>query len=758
MDYSEEVKAKLTALRALPEKERRPAEVVAYYWGAPDGTTLHAIAPYDGMPGYGGLPAALAAAFGPGAEVDHSIISDPRSPFTSLPRTASISDDSVEHEHADFDGTLSGLMMRHGEGTRCEVFGYWEGVGLLLSQWRGALRAPKEMRRDRIKLAAAAGFRSMQMLLPRRLPAVSCLFTFGGHLRSQAEIDYHQGCPFNAQLTEEERGGAPLVGLNDPDTGLPWTHCTRRDSGVCLAHLGTKRFWPGFETRPDPVFNGQTKGPNLLARAYGNDSALSDPIRVIAGVRLVRSLTLLAYRNETNTKHPDKGFGAGLFVVSEGPNSALWDFRMNNVYVAAMHSNLRLGELGQAPTSFSPNVGTFSGTSVGFGRIQGNFNDNQAASLAASIMCQGLRDLRVYADAETYVEQFSQNRMVWLLRMLCDPRWGYGNDYSRYNLDSAVETAEWCDEAVAMRAPDGEVFSGTRSTFNAELVGRTTQQQITDLCVAGRIGLPFEFDGLDVFVPLRKEDTSDPDIPAFTDEGEDSNIVHERGRSSLVWSQQSDSELVNQWTVNLDDASNGHVDTQLIFGSQGQQLRAGRAWGDRSIRVVNKSQPAFGITNYSEAARLGVMLLYLGPLDAGGIANNFEVKFTTWWSDALRVRNYKLIRVLNARLRQLILAYFDRLAASNPEEFAHYAGLPYEYFRVKKVVRKGDLKVEITAQLYPEDFYEAVEGEGAEPPDLGGVPLPNPGGRPDDQPERILPIDIAHDGDRIVGRFAESAF
>jgi hypothetical protein len=84
-DYSEEVKAKLAALRELPAAQRKPAEVVAYYWGAPDGTTLHAIAPYDGMPGYAGLPAELAAVFGPGAEVDHSIIFDPRSPFTNLP-------------------------------------------------------------------------------------------------------------------------------------------------------------------------------------------------------------------------------------------------------------------------------------------------------------------------------------------------------------------------------------------------------------------------------------------------------------------------------------------------------------------------------------------------------------------------------------------------------------------------------------------------------------------------------------------------
>lgn len=736
-EYSTEVQEKLETLAALPAGQRKPAEVTALYWGAPDGLKVYSIAPYDEMAGYEDLPAALDTQLGYEDPLIVSLIPDRNTPFADLPRSASISEDGTDFTFSDLDDEISRLIATHGEGVRCEVFGYWPAVDLLLSLWRGLTKAPKEMTRERVKLSASTGFRSPNMNLPRRPHATSCPFIFGGLLSSQSEINYHKGCPYNVHV-----GGS---------IGVPgFTDCPRATVADCFTRLATKRYWPGFDVRPDPIANF-VRGRNQAASAVGNASNLSDPIRVVIGVRHVKGLALLAYRNETNTAHPDKGFGAGLFEVCEGPVAALWNFYINGVFVGFEHQNLRLGALGQPPTFFSPNVNSFSGTAHAFGRIQGNFNGNQAASLTASIVCQGLNNIRVYSDPETYVEQYTTNRMWAILEALANPRWGYGSDYARYDIASAIECAEWCDETVAMHDPNGNLFTGTRSTCNVELTGRSVQQQVNDLCVAGRIGLPFEFNGLDVFVPLKKE-TLDETVPTFTDEGEDRNIVYEGSKSSLAWSQISDSELPNQWTVNFDDYSNGGVETQLIFGDQRQQLRAGRAYGDRSVRVVNKSQPALGVNNFSEAARLGVMLLYLGPLDSGGIANNFEVKFTTWYSQAFEVRNYKVIRVLNAKLQSRILLYFQSL------NMPHFAGEAYTYFRVKKVVRKGDLKVEITAQVYPEDFYEAIEDVAEPPPVVVGGPLPNPGGRRDEQPEPILPLNLTQNGDRITGNFAASVY
>lgn len=745
--YDAETIEKLEALRALAPGERKPAELTALRWNS--GLKVYSIAPYDEMAGYENLPAALSSQLEYEDPLIASLAQDRNTPFADLPRTASVAEDTVDFSFSDLDGAISDLVTSEGEGIPIEVWGYWAGVDLLLMLWRGLTKAPKEMSRAALKLQATTGRRSPQALLPHRPHATSCPFIFGALFDTQDEIDFHQGCPYNKHL-----GGS--VGVNDPVTGEPFTGCPRATVADCSARLATKRFWPAFDVRPDPIANNQTKGPNLMASAVGNASGLSDPVRVIIGERLVKSLPLLAYRNETNTNHPDKGFGAGLFEVGEGPGDALWDFRINGVFVGFEHQNLRLGELGQPPTFFSPNVNSLSGTIHAFGRIQGNFNENQAASLTGSIMCRGLRNIRAYTDADTYTEIFSQNRMDGILAALTSPRWGDGNDYERYDLASVAATRAWCNDNVAMHDLNGNLFTGTRSTCNVELNGRAIQQQINDLCVAGRIGLPFEFQGKEVFVPLKEEGLEDPTIPTFTDEGPDRNIVHDKEKSSLSWSYTSDADLINQWTVTFDDASNGYVETQLIFGEQRAQLRAGRAWGLRSSRVINKNQPAFGITNFSETARFGNFILYLGPLDSGGIANPWEVKFTTWYSQALFAQMYKPIRVLNAKLQQRIHDYYS--APHRAGSFPWYAGDSYEFFRAKKITRKGDLKVEIVAQLYPHDFMAMIEDVTEAPPIFVSPPEPNPGGRRDEQPETIGFGSLSLVGDRIQGRLEQSAF
>jgi hypothetical protein len=694
-EHSAPVLEKISDLQALPAGERRPAEIVAIYWPSPTGMKVYASAMYTEHPWWPDLAAAIEAEFGDEIPITLTLIPDGRSSFNDLPRTASVSDDSISLTFSDLDDEFSDLLMTYGEGIRVEIFGYWPGVDLLLSMWRGILSAPKEMNRSQVKVSAVAGWRSPQMLVPRRPHATSCTFIFGAHYATQAEIDQAKGCPYNAHLTELERGGAPLIGVPG------FTDCPRRVKADCSERLTepdtatpTENFWPGFETRADPIPNNQTKGPNLLARSYGNESNLNDPIRVIAGERYIKALNLLAFRNETDTNHPEDGFGAALFEVAEGPLLAMWEFRINGELVGAEHFQIRLGELGQSPSDWSPDVNSYSGTAHCYGRIQGEFDNATASDYSGSIRALGAKDVRVYSDPNTFIEAYSTNRAWWLLHILAHLRWGYGQDYPRYDIQSVIDTAAWCDETVSVADPNGNAFSGIRSTFNAEVTARAIQQQVKDICTAGRIGLPFEFNGKDVFVPLRAEDTSDPDIPAFTDEGPTRNIVYSGAGSSLDWNYISDDTLTNQWTVNFEDASNSGVDTQLVFGDQPQQLRAGRAWGDRSKRVLNKSQSAFGITNLDEAARFGLSLLFLGPLDSGGILNPWSVKFSTWYTHAFRVQNYKLIRVQNSKLQSKIAAYFTSRGLSP------YPSADYTYFRVMKYTRKGNLQVDIEAQLY----------------------------------------------------------
>lgn len=694
--YPGDIQDKLDALKLLTGAERKPAELVAVFWPEPTGLRLYASAMYAELPWWPDLPAAIESYFDTPLSITLSLIPD-SSPFIDLPRAASISDDSITLTFDDKDDAFSTLLMTYGEGIRTEVFGYWPTIDLLLSQWRGMLHQPKEMNREQVKITATSGWRSPQMLVPKRPFATSCPFIFGAFYATQAAIDQAKGCPYNAHLTEIERGSAPLIGVPG------FTDCPRRVKADCTTRLITENYWPGFETREDPIPNNQTQGPNLLAKAIGNESALSDPIRVIFGERHVKALYLLAFRNETDTNHPEDGFGAALFAVSEGPNLAMWEFRINGEIVGAEHFQLRLGALGQPPSDWSPDVNSYSGTAHCYGRIQGEFDNATASDYSGSIRVLGNNEIRVYSTPSTYAEGYTTNRAWCLLHVLAHLRWGYGQDYPRFDIQSWIDAATWCDEYVTLTDSNGNTFSGVRSTFNAEVTARAIQQQVKDICTAGRLGIPFEFEGKDVIVPLKAENVDDPAIPTFTDEGSSRNIIYDGAKSSLSWSVISDENMTNQWTVNFDDAANGGVDTQFIFGDQAQQLRAGRAWGDRSKRVVNKSQAGYGINSAQEAARFGNSLLYLGPLDSGGILNPFSVKFTTWYASAFNVQNYKLIKVVNAKLQSRMTAYF---IARGLEP---YPGADFTCFRVMKYTRKGDLRVEIEAQQYA--TLDIVESE-----------------------------------------------
>ena len=69
--------------------------------------------------------------------------------------------------------------------------------------------------------------------------------------------------------------------------------------------------------------------------------------------------------------------------------------------------------------------------------------------------------------------------------------------------------------------------------------------------------------------------------------------------------------------------------------------------------------------------------------------------------------------------------------------------------------RLADLKVEISAQAYPRQYYEASESWTTPPPIVGTPGLDNPGGDLI-TPPGILPIDsVITEPDRILFKLAE---
>lgn len=732
--------AKVDALRELLRGGVKPyfGEILEIAFGEPDGVKYFAFTPYDLLPGF--KSDTLTAAVG---EIGAKIAAGKGTPFLDLPLSAGVGDDKVSAKLSDLGYEITKLCARHGEGLRGRVLSYYPQVELLLEEYIGTLKAPKNPDGRTVQLEIASGFRSGDLLLPNRRPFASCPFIFGGHLKSQAEIDEHDGCPSNLHLVGVDPAVGtlvPIIGLNDPSTGLPWPDCARDSPATCQAHLGTTRFFPGFKTVAESIPNNQTKGANQSATAIGNENTFNDPIRMAYGYRLLKGLRLISYRVEADNNHPDKGWVAFLFEVSEGPLHAMAGANVNGVFVGHEHLNLRYGQIGQPASFFSPNAPSFSGTAHFFGRIQGDFRNATAGSLSGMIWVNGFDDVRVYSDPATFVRQYTQKPVWCVLDMLTRKRGGYGEDHSRYDVQSAIDTAAWHDEFVAFHDPNGNLFTGTRSTFNAEVNAGATQQRIKDACAAMRMAVPFAWQGKKVFKPLRKE-TIDDSIPVFTDRGSDVNVCKLDDKSNLpavVPSWVSDDELTNQYVVKFDDEPNSWVETQLTFGDQLQQLKAGKAQGDTTLRIISKNITAFGITNMSEAARFGNLALYLGLLDEGGIANNLRFVITTWFTEAIGIQPYSLAK--------LELAALDALKDADPVRFG------FDYFRVIKKVRKGNLKVELTCQAYPVAFYERMEDVTQPPPIPVTTYAPNPGGRRGAVPLPVGFDSLDHTGDRIRGR------
>mgnify|MGYP000847588188 FL=1 len=194
-------------------------------------------------------------------------------------------------------------------------------------------------------------------------------------------------------------------------------------------------------------------------------------------------------------------------------------------------------------------------------------------------------------------------------------------------------------------------------------------------------------------------------------------------------------ELGNRVVITFEDASIENQERTLTFEDVDAQLRAGRSFGDNSRFPVTKPYKLFGVTEFGQAVRQGNLLLDLGPFagttdEGGGLRNNRRIKFTTWFSETLNLHKYKVIKVISRKLRRY----------------------GFEYWRICSMNRQPDLKLEIVAQAYPVDYYDALESEEAASvllPGSGGGD-PNPGGKPDGLPETLSFGEVSTSEDRIT--------
>lgn len=691
-EFSGATQTKIDALIAMYHAGEQPFvyEILKVEW--PDGTIY-----------YGVLATDEVASVSPGFEVEARMIPD-GSPdwFLPIPTDASIGDEDITVEMWDGDEVFSTLLNDHGEGVKCTALYWFPQETLLLPVWEGHLRYEDEATVEKVTVKIVQGFRSSDATVPDRPHYRTCAAVFGGLLDSQDEIDEHNGCPYNFHL-----GGG--IGNNDPSTGLPWTYCDRRSTASCIARDVPPAYHLSHATATNVVLNRQTSGNSLFSVSQGNETNLKEPVTVIMGTRRKYGMKVMAYRRDLNNNNPEHGWFFAQYEACEGPVAAIYQARFvvggKEQNVVAMHYNYRLGHAGQSAYpagNYQLTSHTYSGTAhilYNFGWIDPSTIGPSDAE--ASAMIQGLNNIRVYTDADTYTETYTDNRVWQIMHVLCNKRWGFGLDYDKFNIDSWIAAAEWAGKYVRFTDTFGNTWDHIRAKSDVELIGKKVQEQIEDLCTAGRLSLPFLFNGEIYIEPLRKLTAAElEDAPVFTDTGETRNIVWEDGRTTLTASRKSDLDLVNRIECTFDDIDQDFLETPLSpVEDVDAQLRAGRVVGGRQRKTNPKKHNLLGITVESHALKVAWSLLDLGPRDEGGLANNLTIKFKTWFLDTLTIHQEKVIKVESDRLTKY----------------------GFEYFRIKEIKRQPDLTVEITAQAYNVEYMDAFETDFA---DLDDPELP----------------------------------
>ncbi len=651
---------KLAALKALGPRIHL-AETIAVYWE--DGVRYYGSAALQELPNFrninrDGVPITVEPRLPGGADR-----------FAEMVIAADVGDERVSLNFHDLDGELTerfGAWGQGAEGVKVEAFYYLPQIDWFVSHWWGFMRPPTEVDIATFRTSASSGFRSSQMSVPRRMFQRPC-----------------QNIYKNA-----------VCGSTSP-----LTSCSK-DEAACIVRNGDTKAHTGFTSQVINITIGQTHGPATQATSRGNETQLKRALRVIYGRRVVRDLDLLAMRQEANTGHPDQGYLAALFMVCEGRVRSMTACSIVNMLVGAEHLNVRLGSQRQPATAYAPNVSNFNRTAHFFGRV-GPLNPGGygAANVQGQCTIEGRDEVRIYTGEDTYTDDYTTNTAWCLLDLYRDARFGHGLDPSRFVMADWIELARWSDENVSYTDPGETIRAGIRNTFNADVQGRTAQAQFRDICLWHRFTMPFQHNGKLRIMPLRGLTEEELEAaPVFYDDGPARNILRQNGKPLLSWSRISDGDLPNQLVVTFemtDAALNiNNVERPLTFGDEAQQKRAGLAFGDETLRVVEQRYQAFGIINENEVIRKANMLLDLVEFDEGGLKNNFRVKFTCHFGAGFELYQSQVIRIESA----LIARASAGLQAGG-----------FKYFRVLSKTRRSDLSFEVTAQAYPELYWADVE-------------------------------------------------
>lgn len=712
---------RLAYLRQLQAQGRSfsVAEALRCTFAQPTGVKYFATTTYE-APNYANLP---------WRPVEHRLRSNHTPGSKSRPEVLpynlsyDIGDDTLNLEFIDTDLEMSRLFELHPEGARVELLVYIAEIDQELTLWWGRLSPPKQIQDGILSASAIFGYGSSQGFLPRRyMSSTDCDALYPPeHPEMTLDDIARNDCPVNAHLP----GGT--IGGIDPATGAVYSSCPHNSRTECRKRVnleaeaaGDALSYLAFDVIESTETVDQSKGADTLAKTRGNESNLNVPCSVVFGERDITGLPVLTYQIQTNNKKPADGTVSCIFPVSDSSVVSITVPEINDVPVTVapgtnknqFTANLgtprqpRLFLTGQTKAQNYNRVAHFRGL------IFGAFGGKSGGDFRGGCHVVGNDEILRWTGSDAGTYGYSTNRAECLYWLQTNKRAGDGESGDVYVDDDWTELAARCNDTVGYSDANGNHFTGTRSTFNAIVEARKTQDVIRDICLFGRFTVPFSFEGRKRILLLKDEIIAD--VPTFRDSGSGQNIEPGAlGLPSIRISKTQPYETINRVTIWFEDEEFDYTRRPLRFNDKRLQRARGVALNDKSQQILEKQYTAFGVTKFGEAVRLGNMLLDLGEFDSGGARNNLRVEFSVraFDADVLGLHPYKVIRVVSRWL-----APYNELTAEGEN-----SGNPVQYFRILTLQRSADARMRIVAQQYNRTYYESLEDATQVPPRPGST-------------------------------------
>lgn len=589
----------------------------------------------------------------------------------------------------DIDKEITDRFQTFKSGIRCELFFYWPEDDLTVSFWSGQLQAPSIYGYKKIQTTATNGSRSREQTIGSRSRPRECTSNYGGWMPTMFASETNL-CPANIHLP----GGT--IGNGDLD-------CPRDSVATCNLKLGTSdgKYFGGFNTAAAPIQVPPHDGGVAISR--GNQSALSEPIRVIFGQKYVRSLPLLVWRR--NGIGPSS-FVAAIHEIGEGPIHDAFAFKVMGRTPAFDQFWLNKGTRGQPRASYAPDISNFSNTAHLY-TVNGPIDPAtvSAEDLDAECRVAGYAEVAVFSDATTYARQWTDSRVWCLFEVYTNQRFGMANPSANFTILDwiAVDYETRYDVSFTALFADGEsvVYAGRRTTLDVAMDARPVAETVEDICRSGAISVPFQHEGKYTLTHFRKATSGElSGAKVFTDTGGSKNIIWNDGQPAISLGVIPDDKLVNEIELKFEEGTNTDIERPVTFDDPNQKLKAGRVLGGNNLQAIKKKFAAYGIRYLQEVARLGYRLLRFGEFDEGGTQNNLRATFTTPFEQALGVKRFEIIKIVSSLL--------DPFTIGTDDGVNDFVETP-EYFRVLRLKKLANGLVEVTAQAYNHTAYSAFE-------------------------------------------------